>query len=728
MNKLVTIVMLFAAGKLFAATGDTTKINVWDKFSMNRYGSFDKKVLLADGAKKYQRIWLKYTLGCESNGQCEWDYTLKLFTRQHTGKMDSTIKQAPYLKVNGTAIDSIVYSSDSTWVNRYNAITKQTDSVLAATIKITLFGDTLNPIVLTDSILGFTANYWRFWFDTTGKKTDSVFVSSNKVIKQKFTPYYDVFEIINNIELGRFISPYAKTFPKSFKYDYVYDVTDYAKYITDSSELRIEYQGYSYGFTATWDMIYVEGTPAKEVIDVVNIYNGGFNYGQAVSIEQALSAKTFTVPTGATSTKARVIITGHGGESNQNCAEFCPKKMYLKLNNSQIAEQMVWKDDCGSNAIPAQPGTWVYNRANWCPGEKIRNFDYMLNVAAQSTNTIDLDMEAFTANGGASYNLALQLIYYKQHNYTNEASVEEILAPTNAFWHNKTNPACIEGKVRIKNWGSQPLTSALVAYQLGNAASREITWTGNLAYDAEADVVLPNLLWPTDLTNRTFKVWFKQINGQANDGNALNDLATSTFDLPLTFPNKFMVETRTNAVPAQNNYTITDDQGKVIFTKTFTTPGTLHRDTFNLKWGCYTFKFNDEAGNGLGWWAAPSEGNGTLRITVPGSIPTQVLRTFNVDFGSFTQINFRVQHPVGMATNAIDEAMVNIYPNPVNNILEVEGMQVAQIELFDLTGKRVKLVTLSNQLSTQQIGNGIYLIKLTNANGQQLTRKVVVSH
>lgn len=710
-----------------AANGDTTTIRVFNNYHMDRYGNHDVKVKLAGKDKKYQRIWLKYTLGCQSNGQCEWDYTLKLFTRQYTGKFDSTSKQAPYLKVNGSAKDSISYQSDTTWINTFNATTKKTDSTVAAILKITLFGDSLKPLLLTDSITGFTANYWRYWFDSTGKKTDSTWIAANRLIKQKNTSYYEVFQVVNNIELGRFISPYAKSFPKTFKYDYVYDVTDYVKYITDSTELRIEYQGYSYGFTATWDMIYIEGTPAKEVVDVVNIYNGGFNYGQAVSIEQALSAKSFTVPAGTASTKARIIITGHGGESNQNCAEFCAKTMYLKLNNSQIAEQLVWKDDCGSNAIMAQPGTWVYDRANWCPGEKIRNYDYNLNVTAGSTNTIDLDMEAFTANGGASYNLALQLIYYKENNYVTDAAIEDIIAPTNAFWHNRSNPICDNGKILVKNWGAQPITSLEVTYQMGSAAPVIWGWNGSLAYEQETEVTLPFLLWPTDLSNKTFQVWLSKINGVATDENTLNNKKVSTFDLPVTLPNKFIIECRTNAVPAQNNYTITNAAGQVVFSKNYSVASTMHRDTFDLGWGCYTFKFNDEAGNGLGWWATPGEGNGLLRMVEIGS-PLKIIRTFSLDFGNFTHLNFRVQHPVGIdKQHLIDASSIKVYPNPAQDVVYIEGIEVTSATIFDLTGKLIKDGLRGNNIDVHDLNTGFYLIQLTHQNGQQFTQKITIN-
>ena len=91
---LYLITILFFVNNLKATNGDTTKVKSFDNFSMNRYGNFDTWVKFPDGTKKYQKIIMKYTLGCTSNGQCEWDYTNTLLVRENTGKKDSTLKNA----------------------------------------------------------------------------------------------------------------------------------------------------------------------------------------------------------------------------------------------------------------------------------------------------------------------------------------------------------------------------------------------------------------------------------------------------------------------------------------------------------------------------------------------------------------------------------------------------------------------------------------------------------
>jgi hypothetical protein len=734
-NFILLFIAIVCLGQIgSAANGDSTVVRVWDKYPMNAYGASDKKVLLPASSNKHQRIWLKYTLGCSSNGQCEWDYDIALFTRHKTGAKDSTLKQAPYLKVNGTAKDSVSFSRTTTWVNTFNTTTKRTDSVPSTTMLITLCADSLhNPLVVTDSITGYTVNYYRYSFDSTGKKVDSVWIAATETIYQHNTPYYSVFDVYENYELGRMISPYAKAFPKTFQYDYVYDVTDYVKYLSDSAELRIFYSGYSYGFTATVDLIYIEGTPAKEVIDIQNIYNGSYNYGGATSIEATLNDKSFVVPANTASVKAKIVITGHGGESNENCAEFCAKNYYLKLNNTQIAQQLVWRDNCGANPITAQGGTWIYDRANWCPGATVYPYEYNLNVAAGSTNTINMDMDAFMANGNALYKVVLQLFYYKENSFQTDAAIEDILAPTTNQWQSKSNPICDNAKVVLKSWGAQPLTSAWIAYKLGSGKENGIQWTGNLKYGEQTEVTLPSLIWGGDVTDRTFTVTIKTVNGKAitADENAYNNSMSSTFDLPVTLPKTFIVETKTNAVPAQNNYTIKDSKGNTYKTRTFSNANTLHRDTITLGYGCYTFQFNDDndpqqGSNGLGWWAAPGEGTGSLRIVTPA--PTSVLKTFSVDFGTFTQLNFRVEHPVGIKEQTISADAVKVYPSPASDVLYTEGAAFTKAALFTISGKEIATYSdLSAGLNVQSVPTGIYMLQLTTADNQVVTKKVSIN-
>ncbi|MFN5921166.1 MAG: peptide-N-glycosidase F-related protein [Bacteroidota bacterium] len=722
-------ILFFFVLPLFAqaGNGDSTVVRVTTDFHMNRYGNFDFWSVMPPTSHTSNRAFLKFTLGCLSNGQCEWDYTLRLFVRERTGLKDSTLKQAPSFRVNGQVRDSVMFRNDTTYVTSFNTTTKKTDSVASATLLVVRYTNTALPLQPTDSLRVWPAGYYNYYFDTTGVKTDSVWVSETTKLKLINTPYYDVFDVINDIEVGRFISPYAKTFPKTFKYDYVFDVTDYQALLHDSVQFRIQYQGYSYGFTATTDFIFIEGTPARKAYKVQNVYSGGFPYGRANnSIENYLTQKSFTVPQDAASVKVRVWITGHGGEQNENCAEFCAKYYYLKVNNQSIASQLVWKADCGSNAIINQPGTWIYNRANWCPGEVVPTYDYALNVSAGSTNTIDMDMEPFIANGDASYNIAVQLFYYMPYTATTDLGVEDIIAPSTDFWYNRVNPVCDNARIKIKNYGSVPVTRAKIHYQIGNAKANMQEWSGSLASEKSTEVTLQWLIWPSDFSDKTFKVWLTDING-ATDDEVLNNSKTTQFQVPQIMPRRVIIETRTNLRPEHNSYTVKDSRGNVLRNRTFTQSGTLHRDTFEFSIGCYTFRFNDEGGNGLNFWATPSDGSGSVRFITAQS-PIQVLKTFNADFGSFLQFHFTSEFSVAV-NDAVDATDLVLYPNPVADFvnLKSEHLYLTKVKCYSVQGQLIHeqyVTDAVSQIPTAGWPTGVYIVKAEDANGNVFTKRI----
>lgn len=732
LRKLIFGLLACLALEVKASPGDTVYVKTFDNYHMGSYGNHFKKALMPPASRKNQRIWMKYTIGCTANGQCEWDYTLKLMLREHTGKLDSLLKQAPSFKViGGTAKDTLVrFSYDTTYVNVFNQTSKQTDSLPGNPIYIARFGDTANPLVCTDTLIVWPALYYRYAFDTTGQKSDSVFVPAQDTMQVTYTGYYSLFEVMRDWEMGRMITPYAKSFPKTFRYEYLYDVTDFASLLHDSVELRMVYEGYTFGFTSTLEFFFIEGIPDREAFQLEQIYNAYYTYGNASNpIEKNLSSKKFTVPQDAVNTKLRILITGHGGEQNENCAEFCAKYYYLRLNKKLIASQLVWKDDCGSNAIINQPGTWIYDRSNWCPGEKIRVYEYNLDVAPGSTDSIDMDMDPFVANGGAGYGIAAYLVYYKANQYTLDAGIEEILAPTTDFWQSRFNPVCDNGKMVLKNRGTQTITSVKFSYRIGDAQITQGSWIGSLAFGNTAEVSLPWLNWPSDHSKNTFTVWLTEVNGQSvtNDENAYNNTLTSHVSVPDAVPSYFIIETLTNTKPEENSYQIKDASGKVIFSKTFTKASFMHRDTFNLNLGCYSLELTDKGKNGLSFWAN-SAGNGSFRIR-SGVTPVNFLKTFNPDFGNFVRYNFTVMYKVGIDESALER--LQIFPSPASDLIHIEGYAtVERVELLEFNGKVVNTISgwSGEPIDIRNINPGIYLLKLTGIHGEVRVVKIPIVH
>ena len=726
--------LLISATQIQAANGDTTYLKVFSTVSFNHYGNFDQWAAFPSSTKKFQRIMMKYTVGCESNGQCEWDYTNTIYVRNNTHTKDSTLKKATTFTVNGAVKDSFNYSTDTTWVNSFNSTTKKTDSVPSVQLTIIhfVFVSIQQPQVPIDTIKVWPVQYYTFHYDTSGKKTDSFFVQVKQTVRATYTNYYSVFDKIIDYEMGRMITPYAKFFPKTFAYEYIYDVTDYAIFLHDSVQIRMNYSGYSWGFTGTIEFFMIEGTPSREAYKVENLWNGYFGYGSATDpIDNHLTAKLFNKTDSTGSVKLRMTITGHGSDNN-GCCEFMPNNYYVKLNNVKFAQNTIWKDDCGSNPIINQGGTWIYNRANWCPGMIVNPYEYNLD-APKGIDSVDVDMDTYLPSkpsGGYAY--GTQLIYYKSNFYTTDAGIESILSPTNEFVFNRNNPICDNAKIVIRNFGLQTLTSATIKYRIGDGTPQTYTWKGILKFDEKVEVVLPSINWVDPSGVKTFTVWIDKANEQA-DENPFNNTKTSTFQLPIVLPFSFIIETHTNARPSENSYTISTWWGKTIFYKTFSDSNFIVRDTFNLGYGCYSFNFIDSAGDGLSFWNNTAQGNGGVRFMKnPENVASPVLKTFNADFGNFLNFNFRTVSQVAVEEVTNISSNISIYPQPANDkiIIKTDKIFISSIQLFSMDGRVVKTFNefeiINGELNIQEIPSGMYFLNFSTPNGDQCVKKLVV--
>ncbi|WKW47069.1 T9SS type A sorting domain-containing protein [Myroides sp. JBRI-B21084] len=70
---------------------------------------------------------------------------------------------------------------------------------------------------------------------------------------------------------------------------------------------------------------------------------------------------------------------------------------------------------------------------------------------------------------------------------------------------------------------------------------------------------------------------------------------------------------------------------------------------------------------------------------------------------------------------------LNIFPNPANDVLNITSNSTAEknVQLFDLTGKKVLDVTTVSQINVSTLKAGIYVAKINEA-GKTATRKVII--
>lgn len=425
----------------------------------------------------------------------------------------------------------------------------------------------------------------------------------------------------DTFELGRLITPYANaSYPRtpfSWKQRYYFDVTDFYPLLKNNAAIRLSYHNYSGGFTGSIRFAFVEGTPPRTVTGIKHLWNGAFAYGKASDpIENHFSALSVPVPAGSQQAAVKFTVTGHGSDENY-CSEFCSKYYDIYAANNLLARRYIWKDNCGSNDLYPQSGTWVYDRANWCPGQLITPFVHPVSQLTAGGNLdVDINFQNYSGNGGASYITETILFFYGTFNYHTDASLERVIAPSGYEGDFRANPICANPVIAVRNTGSDIISSIIIQYGVENNPLITDTITGlSLASLQDTSISLQplaGLLTITGSDTSTFVAHILQVNGKADDY-TINNSIRSRFVTAPEWPADFKVVLRTNNQGTETSWHIENTAGQTVASRIPTTAVTTYTDAVtDLPDGCYKLVVTDNGCDGLYWWANSSAGKGWL--------------------------------------------------------------------------------------------------------------------
>lgn len=727
-----------------AGIGDTTKVRIHNHTDMTWFGNYDATGVMPAATNTYSKILMHYKMQCATTGCSGWDYTTQMLLMKPTGTYDSTLILVPNFTVNGNAVDTFRYNLDTTWVTMYDTLNDVTDSMYSVSSLVREFADTTQPYTQTDSFYTWPGNYWNYYFDANGNKIDSVFVTTTEIkVVYRTTDYSAPFEILQPYELGRVITPYGSYYNAQWINDYVFDITDFAPLLHDTVLIRAFYSGYSSGFAVTLDFEFIEGTPARTVKNVRPMYKGYWIYGNpANSIENYLVPRTFNLDADEKMMKLRFTPTGHSFGGPDNCAEFCEKTYDVLINNQLVTQKNIWRDDCGENPLFHQSGTWLYDRANWCPGAKGLAHDFDIPPTFFTPGqpvTANVDLENYINQGGnPGYEITSDLFTYGEPNHQLDATIEDVINPTKDDAHARFNPSCANPRVVIKNLGSTPLESAIIRYGIKGETSYNYYWNGYLTFNQSLEVQLPNIILNPGTAGNTFEAYIYAPNGIGGaDDYPYNDTVRTYAEKPPVYDSMFIFVLKTNLDATESNWEVKDDAGNVIESNDGSgyAPNTVYRDTFFLQTGCYEFILRDVAEDGLSFFANNS-GNGYARFIRPNN---SIIKNFQPDFGSYISQIFMVGNPQLPEPNAVqnmaEPLMFEVYPNPTSGKLSVDlSLQKAEdvsIDVVNMVGQTIETRRVANYLShiecfdLQNQPAGVYFVKV-KIGEKGFTKKVVL--
>ncbi|MCY7362254.1 MAG: peptide-N-glycosidase, partial [Ignavibacteria bacterium] len=251
------------------------------------------------------------------------------------------------------------------------------------------------------------------------------------------------------IEIARMISPYGSRFTPDWKFEWKTHITDFAFMLHDSAEVEFIHTGYESntdrGWLVTIKFEFTEGPPVMETVGFEKLWDGIFPYGERNDdIENYLKPVTFGNKYGADIVRLRILQTGHGMDDFENCAEFCSKYREIYLDDELKDRKQIWRE-CGDNPLYPQAGTWIYDRAGWCPGAIVNSDIYDFNINDSSEHTLDINMEKYINPNKptANYVFSSYLFYYKKPELANDLSILEVISPSNEDVYSRDNPVCM---------------------------------------------------------------------------------------------------------------------------------------------------------------------------------------------------------------------------------------------------------------------------------------------
>jgi hypothetical protein len=541
-----------------------------------------------------------------------------------------------------------------------------------------------------------------------------------------FSPAFDE---INRYELARYITPYGIGLTLGDDgWTWVFDVTDYAHLLRDSVEL----QAGNWQELLDMKFAFIAGTPPRDVKRVDAFWKGQYNLS---TFDENVTDHVFTPEPGESMFKLKTRASGHGFGTGNNCGEFCFNTHSVRVNGEP---QWSWEvmRECADNPLYPQGGTWIYDRAAWCPGAPVDTKEFELTPLVGGDDSFSVDYD-ITYDPYGNYRFEGQVVAYGEPNMAHDVEISEVLAPSDNKLQSRFNPICESPRVVIRNNGSEQLTSCKFTYSISGGATVEYNWTGSVAFMESVVVELPYddavLIQGDEDEWLTFSVHVDFPSG-ATDQEPSNNATSSRFHRVPTWAypdlddNRIIVWTKTNLVPYETTIQITDAAGAVVWERGYIEANTTFRDTLALNQGCYRITIYDSGDDGQGFWAN-NDGSGYTRIK---KVAGGNFINFEPDFGkSISQAFFLQTNVVGVEElPRIEEAGMVVFPNPANGFANVRlsGFPSgADLEwhVRDAMGRLVdagRWVQQNGQLLLLSLGHvptGTYSIDVIDSSGLQ---------
>jgi hypothetical protein len=339
----------------------------------------------------------------------------------------------------------------------------------------------------------------------------------------------------------------------------------------------------------------------------------------------------------------------------------------------------------------------------------------------------------------------------------------------------------INPTVVLKNIGTNPLTSATINYQIDGGAVVTQNWTGSLATGATANVTITNAITPAN-GHHTIRCYTTLPNGVA-DLNDVNDGYSGAYNIFMVYSATPVNEEFTSTAFPPTNWVVDGNYLTRATTSSFATgvgsakmdfynapsattndlyvsgldlsSGTGHYLSFDHAYAQYSTE-NDRlqvqvSSNCGSTWTSVFDKQGTTLSTAAATTssftPTAAQWVHNVvdmtaydgqasllvrfhftsGYGNNCYID-KIMTGLGAGVNEAQNSIIEVYPNPATDVVNIVNAANSTIQMFDVFGKLVASDNVLNNnftLNVSELAKGTYVLRITNNEGS-ISKKITV--
>jgi len=256
------------------------------------------------------------------------------------------------------------------------------------------------------------------------------------------------------------------------------------------------------------------------------------------------------------------------------------------------------------------------------------------------------------------------------------------------------------------NYSDKIISSATIYFQIDNNNEQSYFWSGTLQPNASVEIDLGT--FQLNSGQHTLKIYSSLPNGY-RDLDSTND----TLDLNFLIQEGtlFNIEIQTDNYAEENHWEILNQDDQVISFENNLISNQINNFQFCQPLdSCYQFVIYDDYNDGI----CCDYGNGYLSVN-----------------GQYFSGNFNTQSQIDLCTVSSiqennSENYINLFPNPINNILYIESSNIIQqIQIYDFIGKLVyqKNCSINKEaVNLYHFKSGTYIISIKTSKTRNIRK------